>query len=237
MDYLLGRKLGMTHLFSPDGGTIPVTVVEAGPCTVVQRKTAGKEGYDAFQLGFLPKSEKRVPKPLLGHFKKAGVQPFRILQEVPLGEEDEEVEVGAVLDVTVFDRGDRLDVTGVSKGKGFAGGVKRHGFSGGPKSHGGMFDRGLGSIGMAANPSRIVKGKKMPGQMGNKRVTVQGVLVVDLVPEENLLFIRGGIPGSNGGVVLLKKSVKGQRADQQKPKEQVRSLNPLKAAKRAAREG
>ena len=147
MDYLLGRKIGMTHIFSPDGGTIPVTVIEAGPCTVVQRKTVEKEGYDAFQLGFIPKSEKRVSRPAMGHFKKAGVQPFRVLQEVPPGEGDEEVEVGSVLDVTVFDRGDHLDVTGVSKGKGFAGGMKRHGFAGGPSTHGGMFDRFDGMLG------------------------------------------------------------------------------------------
>jgi large subunit ribosomal protein L3 len=235
MDYLLGRKVGMTHIFSPDGGTIPVTIVEAGPCTVVQRKTVEKEGYDAFQLGFIPKSEKRVSKPAMGHFKKAGVQPFRVLQEVPPGEGDEEVEVGSVLDVTVFDRGDHLDITGVGKGKGFAGVMKRYGFAGGPSTHGGMFDRGIGSLGMAAYPARIIKGKKMPGQMGNKKVTLQGALVVDLIPEENLLFIRGGVPGANGGVILLKKSVKGQRGGLDKPKEQVRSLNPLKAAKRAAR--
>ena len=160
MDFLLGRKVGMTSLFSPDGGTIPVTVLEAGPCTVVQKKTVEIDGYDALQLGFAAKKEKGVSKPMVGHFKKAGAQPFRALKEVPLGEGDEELKVGSVLDATVFDRGDRLDITGVSKGRGFSGGMKRHGFSGGPKTHGGMFDRGLGSLGNAASPSRIIKGKK-----------------------------------------------------------------------------
>lgn len=237
MDFLLGRKLGMTSVFSPDGGTIPVTVLEAGPCTVVQKKTLKTDGYEALQLGFAAKKEKGVSKPMMGHFKKAGVQPFRVLKEVPLGEDDEELEVGSVIDATVFDRGDRLDITGVSKGRGFAGGMKRHGFSGGPKTHGGMFDRGLGSLGNAATPSRIVKGKKMPGHMGNEQVTTQSVLLVDLIPEDNLIFVRGSVPGANGGFILLRKSVKGQRGGLDKPKEQVRSLNPLKASKRAARGG
>ena len=173
----------------------------------------------------------------MGHFKKAGVQPFRVVREVPIGEGDEELEVGSVLDATVFDRGDRLDVTGVNKGRGFAGGIKRHGFSGGPKTHGGMFDRGLGSLGNAAYPGRIIKGKKMPGHMGSERVTTQSVLLVDLIPEDNLIFLRGSVPGANGGVVILRKSVKGQRGGLEGPKEQVRSLNPLKASKRAARGG
>jgi|MDTC01.1.fsa_nt_gb large subunit ribosomal protein L3 len=237
MDFLLGRKIGMTNVFSPDGGTIPVTVVEAGPCTVIQKKTAEKDGYDALQLGFTPRKEKGVSKAMMGHFKKAGVQPFRVVREVPIGEGDEELEVGSVLDATVFDRGDRLDVTGVNKGRGFAGGIKRHGFSGGPKTHGGMFDRGLGSLGNAAYPGRIIKGKKMPGHMGSERVTTQSVLLVDLIPEDNLIFLRGSVPGANGGVVILRKSVKGQRGGLEGPKEQVRSLNPLKASKRAARGG
>jgi large subunit ribosomal protein L3 len=204
---------------------------------VIQKKTAEKDGYDALQLGFTPRKEKGVSKAMMGHFKKAGVQPFRVVREVPIGEGDEELEVGSVLDATVFDRGDRLDVTGVNKGRGFAGGIKRHGFSGGPKTHGGMFDRGLGSLGNAAYPGRIIKGKKMPGHMGSERVTTQSVLLVDLIPEDNLIFLRGSVPGANGGVVILRKSVKGQRGGLEGPKEQVRSLNPLKASKRAARGG
>ncbi|MBT5947412.1 MAG: 50S ribosomal protein L3 [Nitrospinaceae bacterium] len=237
MDFIMGRKLGMTHVFSPDGGTIPVTVVEAGPCTVLQKKSIEKDGYEALQIGFAQKKEKGVSKAMMGHFKKAGSQPFRYIREVPIGEGDEELEVGSVIDATAFDRGDRIDVTGTSKGRGFAGAMKRHGFSGGPASHGGMFDRGIGSVGNAAYPGRIIKGKKMAGHMGNERVTTQCVLLVDLVPEDNLIFVRGSVPGAPGGLVFLRKSVKGQRGGLDGPKEQVRSLNPLKASKRAARGG
>ncbi len=233
MDFLLGRKLGMTSVFAPDGGTIPVTMIEAGPCTVVQRKTAKVDGYDSVQLGFFPKKEKNLPKPLLGHFKKAGVQPFRVLREVPLGEGDEDLKPGDILDAATFDRGDRVDVTGKSKGRGFAGVMKRHGFSGGPASHGGMFDRLAGSLGASAYPSKIIKGKKMPGHMGDKNVTAVGLLVVDVVPEDNILLLRGAVPGAKNGTVLMKKSIRGRR-EEQKGEQRV-SLNPLKASKRAAR--
>ena len=235
MQFLLGRKLGMTQVFSPDGGAISVTVVEAGPCTVVQRKTEENDGYAAVQLGYMPRKEKGLSKAALGHFQKAGTQPFRYLREVPLEDEDAGLEAGSLLDVTIFDRGDRLDVTGTSKGRGFAGVVKRHGFGGGPASHGGMFDRLPGAMGASAYPSKIIKGKKMPGQMGNEKVTTQGLLVVDVIPEENLLLLRGAVPGANNGFVVLRKSVKGNRGGLEKPKEQARSLNPLKASKRAAR--
>ncbi len=235
MDFLLGRKIGMTQVFSPDGGAVPVTVVEAGPCTVVQRKTGESDGYEAVQLGYMPRKEKGLSKAALGHFKKAGTQPFRYLREVPLGEGDEELETGSLIDVTIFDRGDRLDVTGTSKGRGFAGVMKRHGFGGGPASHGGMFDRLPGAMGASAYPSKIIKGKKMPGQMGNARLTAQGLLVVDVMPEDNLLLLRGAVPGANNGFLILRKSVKGNRGGLERPKEQARSLNPLKASKRAAR--
>ena len=235
MQFLLGRKIGMTQVFSPDGGAISVTAVEAGPCTVVQRKTEENDGYAAAQLGYLPRREKGLSKAELGHFRKAGVQPFRYLKEVPLEDEDADLGAGGLLDVTIFDRGDRLDVTGSSKGRGFAGVMKRHGFGGGPASHGGMFDRLPGAMGASAYPAKIIKGKKMPGQMGNARVTAQGLLVVDIIPEENLLLLRGAVPGKNGGFVVLRKSVKGNRGGLEKPGEQARSLNPLKASKRAAR--
>ncbi len=235
MDYLIGRKLGMTQIFSPDGGTIPVTVVEAGPCTVVHRKTQEKDGYDAVQLGFSPRKEKGLSKAELGHFKRAGAQPFRFLREVPLGEGDEAIEVGAVVDSTIFDRGDRVDVTGVSKGRGFAGVIKRHGFSGGPGSHGGMFDRLPGSMGASTFPARIFKGKRLPGHMGDQRATVQGLLVVDVQPEANAILLRGAVPGGRNGLVLLRRSIKSKGRGLEKPKEQVRSLNPLKASKRAVR--
>jgi len=235
MEFLLGRKIGMTQVFSPDGGAVSVTVVEAGPCTVVQKKTEEKDGYAAVQLGYMSRKEKGLSKAALGHFKKAGAQPFRYLREVPLTEEDAELEAGSLIDVTIFDRGDRLDVTGVSKGRGFAGVMKRHGFGGGPASHGGMFDRLPGAMGASAYPSKIIKGKKMPGQMGSAKVTTQGLLVVDIVPEENLLLLRGAVPGASNGFLVLRKSVKGNRGGLEKPKEQTRSLNPLKASKRAAR--
>ncbi len=235
MEFLLGRKIGMTQIFSPDGGAISVTVVEAGPCTVVQRKTEEHDGYAAVQIGYMPRKEKGLSKASLGHFRKAGTQPFRYLKEVPLEDEDAEFEAGSLIDVTIFDRGDRLDVTGTSKGRGFAGVMKRHGFSGGPASHGGMFDRLPGAMGASATPSKIIKGKKMPGHMGNEKVTTQGLLVVDVIPEENLLMLRGAVPGANNGLLVLRKSVKGNRGGLEKPKEQIRNLNPLKASKRAAR--
>lgn len=235
MDYILGRKLGMTHVFSPDGETIPVTVVEAGPCTIVQKKIEEKDGYSAVQIGFLPRKEKNFSKGELGHFKKAGVQPFAELREVPLGEDDAELEVGAIFDVTEFDRGDRVDVTGKTKGRGFAGVLKRHGFAGGPGGHGGMFDRLAGSMGASAYPSKIIKGKKMPGHMGDKQRTAIGLLVVDVIPEDNLLLIRGSVPGAKNGILLLRRSTRTGAGLDDKPKEQVRSLNPLKASKRAAR--
>ena len=235
MEFLLGRKIGMTQVFSPDGGAVSVTMVEAGPCAVVQRKTGERDGYEAVQLGYMPRKEKGLSKAALGHFKKAGTQPYRYLREAPLEKGDEALEAGSLIDVTIFDRGDRLDVTGASKGRGFAGVMKRHGFGGGPASHGGMFDRLPGAMGASAYPSKIIKGKKMPGQMGDRKTTAQGLLVVDIVPEENLLLLRGAVPGANGGFLVLRKSVKGNRGGLERPKEQTRSLNPLKASKRAAR--
>ncbi len=212
-----------------------MTVVEAGPCTVVQRKSEERDGYAALQLGYMPRKEKGLSKAALGHFRKAGTQPFRYLREVPFEEGDASLESGSLVDVTIFDRGDRLDVTGTSKGRGFAGVMKRHGFGGGPASHGGMFDRLPGAMGASAYPSKIIKGKKMPGQMGNKRFTAQGLLVVDVIPEDNLLLLRGAVPGANNGFLVLRTSVKGDKGGLEKPKEQTRSLDPLKASKRAAR--
>lgn len=236
MDWILGRKVGMTQVFSPDGGTISVTVVEAGPCTVVQCKSEERDGYSAIQLGFLPRKEKGLTKAELGHFRKAGVQPFRYLREVPVGEGDEELAPGGVIDATIFDRGDRVDVTGVTKGRGFAGVIKRHNFGGGPGSHGGMFDRLPGSMSASSYPSRIFKGKRLPGHMGDRRKTVESLLVVDVLPEDNVILLRGAVPGANGGFVMLRRSSKGKKGGLEKAQtEQVRSLNPLKASKRAAR--
>ncbi|MEK6709546.1 MAG: 50S ribosomal protein L3 [Nitrospinota bacterium] len=237
MNYALGRKAGMTQVFAPDGSPVPVTVVEVGPCTVVQRKTAEKDGYEAVQLGFLPRKEKGYSKAELGHFKKHGVQPFRVLREVPVAEEDKDLQPGGVVDVTVFDRGDWVDVTSVTKGRGFQGVIKRHKFRGGPGSHGGMFDRLPGSMSASSFPSRIFKGKRLPGHMGAVRQTVQGLLVVDVQPDANVLMVRGAVPGPKNGIVLLRRSIRTKKAALEKPKEQVRSMDPLKASKRAARGG
>ena len=204
---LLGRKLGMTRIFTEDGRWIEVTLLEAGPCTVVQRKTRSGEGYSAIQLGFGEVEERRVKKPQRGHFAKQGVSPKRTLREFRVGKDDE-LEPGDEVRVDIFEAGDRVDVSGTSKGKGFAGGVKRHGWSGGPKTHGSNFHRRPGSIGQSADPARVIKGRTMPGHMGNARVTTQNIEVVDVNVDKNLLVVRGAVPGANGGLVTVRKSVK-----------------------------
>ena len=204
---LLGRKLGMTRIFTEDGRWIEVTLLEAGPCTVVQRKTQGREGYSAVQLGFGEAEERRVKKPQRGHFAKQGVSPKHTLREFRVGEDDE-LEPGDEVRVDIFEAGDRVDVSGTSKGKGFAGGVKRHGWSGGPATHGSNFHRRPGSIGQSADPGRVIKGRTMPGHMGNARVTTQNLEVVDVNVDKNLLVVRGAVPGANGGLVTVRKSVK-----------------------------
>lgn len=204
---LLGIKLGMTQIFSADGRVIPVTVVEAGPCRVAMKKTAEKDGYDAAQISFKEAKVKHLTKPLLGHFKKNGVAPARHLAE--FGGDVASLERGQELTVEIFKEGDMIDVTGVTKGKGFQGVVKRHKFAGGPATHGSMFHRAPGSIGSSAYPSRVRKNKRLPGHMGNKRRTVQNLEVVGVRREDNLLLIRGAIPGSKGSLVIVKKAVKG----------------------------
>lgn len=202
---LLGKKIGMTQVYAADGRRIPVTVLEAGPCTVLQRKTLGTDGYEAVQLGFSAKSAHRVNKPEMGHFKKAGQGAFAYKREFKvLGE----CAVGDQLACDLFKPGDRIDVTATSKGKGFQGVIKRWGFSGGRASHGSMFKRRTGSIGQSATPSKVIKGKKMPGQMGNKRVTTQNLIVVDVRPELNLILVRGAVPGPKNGLVEIRKGVK-----------------------------
>ena len=206
---LIGRKLGMTQVFSIDGA-IPVTAIEAGPCTVIQKKNKEKDGYDALQLGFGRKKAKNVTKPLQGHFKKADRGLFSVLREFRV-ESTDDYEVGNELKVDMFEVGDYVDVIGISKGRGFAGTVKRHGFGGGRKTHGSMFHRAPGSIGASADPSRVFKGKKLPGQMGNKRITVQNLQICSVRPEKNLLLIRGAIPGCTNGIVLIKNSIKSKK--------------------------
>lgn len=200
----------MTRLFLEDGCWIHVTVLEAGPCTVVQRKTKERDGYDAVQLGFGDIDEKRCNKPRRGHFEKAGVTPKRTLRELRV-EPDSEVGQGDEVKADIFEVGDRVDISGKSKGKGFAGVIKRHGFSGGPGGHGSHLHRAPGSIGQSADPSKVYKGKKLPGRMGNQRVTARNLEVITVDPERNLLIVRGSVPGANGGLVMVKKTSKGTR--------------------------
>ena len=204
---LIGKKLGMSQLFSPDGEVTPVTVIQAGPCTVTQIKSVDRDGYNAVQLGFGERKPQRTKKPLLGHFKKSGKGPFAVLREVRVDDVGE-FELGQEVSAEIFQVGELVHVVGRSKGKGFAGTVKRWNFSIGPRSHGGMNKRPPGSIGCSATPARVVKGRKMPGQMGNRRETVKGLMVVDVRPEENIILIRGAVPGGRNGVVFIKKSGK-----------------------------
>ncbi|AAD36566.1 MULTISPECIES: 50S ribosomal protein L3 [Thermotoga] len=200
MKMIIGRKIGMTRVFVGND-SVPVTVIKAGPCVVVQKKTVEKDGYNAVQLGF--EKAKKVNKPLAGHFKKFGVEPMKILREFRV-ENPDEYEPGQVIKVDVFEKGEYVDVTGWTKGRGFAGAMKRWGFSGGPKSHGSKFHRELGSVGQHTEPAKIWKGKKMPGRYGNERVTVRNLQVVDIDPENDLLVVKGGVPGARGGLVLIR---------------------------------
>jgi large subunit ribosomal protein L3 len=204
---LIGKKLGMSQLFSPDGEVTPVTVIQAGPCTVTQIKSVESDGYNAVQLSFGEKKPQRTNKPLLGHFKKSGKGPFAVVREVRVDDVGE-FELGQEVSADIFQVGELVHVVGRSKGKGFAGTIKRWNFSRGPMSHGGMNKRPPGSVGCSASPSRVIKGRKMPGQMGNRRTTVKGLMVVDVRPEENIILIRGAVPGGRNGVVFIKKSGK-----------------------------
>lgn len=207
---LLGLKLGMTRVFTEDGLWMPVTLLQAGPCTVVQRKTCGQDGYEAVQVGFGDKKEKGCTKPLLHHFKNAGVSPKRYLKEF-IVEDDNALKPGDEVCSDIFKKGDRVDISGLSKGRGFAGVIKRYGFAGGPGGHGSNFHRAPGSVGSSADPSEIVKGKRMPGRMGNAKVTIQNLEIMDVVPEKNLLVIKGAVPGANGGMIMVKHTVKGSK--------------------------
>ncbi|MBN2256002.1 MAG: 50S ribosomal protein L3 [Deltaproteobacteria bacterium] len=204
---LLGKKLGMTQIFWDDGDAIPVTVLEAGPCFVIQKKTKEKDGYDAIQLGFGHKKEKNVTKPLKGHMDKTGKGYFRYMREFRTAS-PEQYEVGQELGADLFAVGDRIDVIGTTKGRGFAGVIKRHGFHGGRATHGSMFHRAPGSIGASADPSRVFKGTRLPGQMGNKRHTVQNLIVVGVKPDQNIILVRGAVPGAKNGFVIIKNAVK-----------------------------
>ena len=202
---ILGKKVGMTQIFDDDGRAVPVTVVEAGPCIVVQRKSTESDGYEAVQLGLVESSPRRhTPKPIEGHFAAAGVPPTRLLGEVPVDADDEAKPGDAVL-ADIFDADEKVHVIGRSKGRGFQGVIKRHGFGGGRASHGSMFHRAPGSIGRSAWPSRVFPGQKMPGQTGNKRRTVRNVTVVKVDSDRNLLFLKGGIPGARNSYIRIVK--------------------------------
>jgi len=206
---IIGRKLGMTQVFGPAGEVVPVTVLKAGPCVVVQRKTAAKDGYEAAQLGLVEfVNAKRVNKPRAGHFKKAGVEAARLLREVRV-ETGGETNVGDRITVeALFKPKDKVDVIGVSKGRGFAGSVKRHHFRGGDATHGSMFHRAPGSIGASSFPSRVWKGMRMAGHLGNSRVTVRNLEVVQVDQDDHLLVVQGAVPGPNNGYVLIRKAKK-----------------------------
>ncbi|MEE8606445.1 MAG: 50S ribosomal protein L3 [Nitrospiraceae bacterium] len=202
---LLGKKLGMTQVYDDDGRLVPVTVIEAGPCRVAQIKTSERDGYEAVQLAFGEVPERKLTKGQRGHLKAAQVPASRRLREFKkLGD----VQVGQVVKADLFQKGDWVDVQGVSKGKGFQGVMKRHHYAGGPASHGSMFHRAPGSIGSSSYPSRVWKNKALPGQMGNVNVTVQRLKVFDVRPDENLLFVSGAVPGADGGTVVVRKSKK-----------------------------
>lgn len=204
---IIGKKIGMTQLFAKDGKLIPVTVIQATPCSVVQKKVIDRDGYSAFQIGFEEIEERKVTKPLAGHFKKAGVAATRYLREFRL-EGADGLEIGQSISVDIFAPGEKVDIVGVSKGKGFAGGVKRHHFKGGGASHGSMHHRAPGSIGASSFPSRVFKGQRLPGHMGQDRVTTLGLEIVAVKKEQNLLLVKGAVPGAKNGLVIIRDSIK-----------------------------
>jgi large subunit ribosomal protein L3 len=208
---LIGKKIGMTQIFDDENRLIPVTVIEAGPCPVIQIKSIEKDGYEAVQIGFRPQKEHRLSKGELGHLKKAEVDPVAELSEFRI-KNGTDVKVGDLLTVEHFKAGQKIDVISTSKGRGFQGVVKRHGFAGGPASHGSMFHRRGGSYGFCQWPGHVIKGKKMPGRMGGDQRTVQNLEVVKVITEKNLILIKGSIPGSRGGLVTVRTAIKTKSA-------------------------
>jgi large subunit ribosomal protein L3 len=207
---IIAKKLGMTQVFLEDGSVVPVTIVEASPCMVVQKKTKEKDGYDALQLGFLPKNGQRVNKPLSGHFKKAGVGPYYHLKEFRV-ETGEGFEMGQEVTLNLFKPGDVVDIIGLSKGKGFTGVIKRHGFHGSPGSHGTHeYFRHGGSVGANSFPARVFKNMKMPGHHGNQRVTLQNIKVLDVKEDQHLILLKGGIPGGRHSWILIRSAIKSE---------------------------
>lgn len=204
---IIAKKIGMTQIFSETGLLIPVTVLEAGPCVVTQKKTVENDGYDAIQVGFGEVKVNRLNKPAKGHFDKAGVEPKKVLKELRL-DDISSFEVGSEIKADIFAAGDKVDATGISKGKGYQGPIKRHNQSRGPMAHGSKYHRGVGSLSSATTPGKVKKGKKMAGHMGNEQVTIQNLEVVRADADKNLLLIKGAVPGNKGSVIVIKESVK-----------------------------
>lgn len=204
---ILAKKIGMTQIFNEDGVLTPVTVLEAGPCVVTQVKTVENDGYSAVQVGFVDKKEKNVNKPMKGHFAKAGVSCKRYVKELKL-DNAEEFNLADEIKADVFEAGDKIDATAISKGKGFQGAIKRHGQSRGPMAHGSKYHRHAGSNGACSSPSKVFKGKKMPGHMGAKRITIQNLEVVRVMAEDNVILVKGAVPGPKKCLVTIKESVK-----------------------------
>ena len=221
---IIGRKIGMTQLFAEDGSVVPATVIKAGPCVVVQRKTAAIDGYESVQIGLVDGAPAKVRKPLEGHYKKANVPPTRVRREIKLatdGKDKSDPKVGDQILVTIFENGERVDIVGTSRGKGFQGVVKRHHFAGGAATHGSMFHRAPGSIGASSFPSRVVKGMRAAGRMGGDRVTVRNLKVAKVDAENNLLILRGAVPGAPDGYVIIRKAITAKKlkvAQVEKPK-------------------
>jgi large subunit ribosomal protein L3 len=227
---ILGKKIGMTQVFAPDGTVTPATVIKAGPCVVTQLKTAENDGYESVQVGLVEDRPARANKPQTGHYKKAGVPPTRLRGELRLAKGAEAPKAGdQILVNTVFTNGDRVDVVGVSRGKGFQGVMKRHNFRGGAATHGSMFHRAPGSIGASSYPSRVVKGMRAAGRMGGDRVTVRNLKVVQVDGDNNLLVVRGAVPGAPGGYVVVRKAV----AAKAEPKPQAEKAGKVTVAKKA----
>ncbi len=207
---IIGRKIGMTQVFSDDGVVLPATVLQAGPCVVVQRKTVDRDGYDAVQIGLVEQRPARVSKAVAGHYRRANVPPTRIRREVAVGDETPPQEGEQVL-VSLFSAGDQVDVVGESRGRGFQGVVKRHGFAGGGATHGSMFHRAPGSIGQSSYPSRVIKGMRGPGRMGGDRITVRNLRVIQVDAENHQLVVRGAVPGAPGGYVIIRRAIAPRR--------------------------
>jgi large subunit ribosomal protein L3 len=241
---LIGKKIGMTQTFDEVGNAVPVTVIKAGPCTVIQKKTKERDGYSAIQLTLVEETGRKRPvRPLTGHYAKSGIPPGKVLREFQFSEQAE-VKEGDQFFVDIFQAGEKVDVLGTSKGKGFAGVVKRWGFHGGKDSHGSMFHRAPGSIGASAFPSRVVKGRRLPGHMGTQRVTVKNLTVIEADRENNLLLVKGAVPGAKGVYVLIKKTgfqpeaplPKGVKLQPAKPEEPQPEPRPAETEKPQAKE-